>query len=213
MLSAVYLHSDRSCVFPFAAGGRPPSAAGPPAPVAVFQPQLSVSPACGCWPSVSNFRPPIRSCSSPGHRLSPPARSLPAAVSRRLQLSAHWLLHAALSQQPASVAYSARPPTAFGSLSFEITKLKTEKRKANSIKLSILPATTRQPPSPTVFRLDIALHWLRYRVGRVGHVPTQYFYFLTLRLWALHGKNRLQKAFVPLNIQRLAETLLLCDIV
>ena len=37
--------------------------------------------------------------------------------------------------------------------------------------------------------------------------PTQYFYFLTLRLWALHGKNRLQKAFIPLNIRRVAELL------
>ena len=33
------------------------------------------------------------------------------------------------------------------------------------------------------------------------------FYFLTQRLWALHGKNRLQKAFVPLNIRRVAELL------
>ena len=33
----------------------------------------------------------------------------------------------------------------------------------------------------------------------------QYLYFLTLRLWALHVKNRLQKAFVPLNIRRVAE--------
>ena len=41
-----------------------------------------------------------------------------------------------------------------------------------------------------------------------GTGATQYFYFLTLRLWALHGKNRLQKAFVPLNIRRLAERLL-----
>ena len=38
--------------------------------------------------------------------------------------------------------------------------------------------------------------------------PTQYFYFSILRLSALLGKNRPQKAFVPLNIRRVAERLL-----
>ena len=47
-------------------------------------------------------------------------------------------------------------------------------------------------------------HVLRYTGGTR---PTQYFNFLTLRLWALHGKNRLQKAFVPLKIRRVAELL------
>ena len=32
--------------------------------------------------------------------------------------------------------------------------------------------------------------------GMGGSVP-QYFKFLTLCLWVLHGKNRLQTAFVP----------------
>ena len=49
--------------------------------------------------------------------------------------------------------------------------------------------------------------WVPLQGGAGGSRPTQYFYFLTLRLWALHGKNRLQKAFVPLNIRRLAERL------
>ena len=40
-----------------------------------------------------------------------------------------------------------------------------------------------------------------------GTHPTQYFHFLTLCLWALHEKNRLQKAFDPLNIRRVAELL------
>ena len=30
-----------------------------------------------------------------------------------------------------------------------------------------------------------------------GDVSPQYFMFLTLCLWVLHGKNRLQTAFVP----------------
>ena len=49
--------------------------------------------------------------------------------------------------------------------------------------------------------------WAPLQGGTGGTRPTQYFYFLTLRIWALHGKNRLQKAFVPLNIRRLAERL------
>ena len=36
---------------------------------------------------------------------------------------------------------------------------------------------------------------------------TQYFSFSTLRLSALYGKNQLQKAFVPLDIRRVAELL------
>ena len=43
--------------------------------------------------------------------------------------------------------------------------------------------------------------------GTGGTRHTQYFYFLTLSLWALHGKNGHQKAFVPLNIRRVAERL------
>ena len=52
--------------------------------------------------------------------------------------------------------------------------------------------------------------WAPLQGGTGGTCPTQYFYFLTLRLWALHGKNRLQKAFAPpppLNIRRVAELL------
>ena len=45
-----------------------------------------------------------------------------------------------------------------------------------------------------------------------GMCPIQYFYFLTLCLWVLHEKNRLQKAFIPLNIQRVAELLPLGEV-
>ena len=47
--------------------------------------------------------------------------------------------------------------------------------------------------------------WAPLQGGTGGTRPTQYF--LTLRLWAWHGKNRPQKAFVPLNILRVAEPL------
>ena len=49
--------------------------------------------------------------------------------------------------------------------------------------------------------------WAPLQGGTGGTRPTQYLYFLTLRLWALLGKNCLQKAFVPLNIRRVAEHL------
>ena len=46
---------------------------------------------------------------------------------------------------------------------------------------------------------------LRHRGG--GRVP-QYFKFLTLCLWVLHGKNGLQTAFVPLNHRLVTEPLI-----
>ena len=38
---------------------------------------------------------------------------------------------------------------------------------------------------------------LRHRGGRGDVPPPQYFKFLALCLWVLHGKNRIQTAFVP----------------
>ena len=38
---------------------------------------------------------------------------------------------------------------------------------------------------------------LRHRGGGGGTCPTQYFKFLTICLWVLHGKNWLQTAFAP----------------
>ena len=49
--------------------------------------------------------------------------------------------------------------------------------------------------------------WAPLQGGTGGTRPTQYFHFLTLRLWALHGKNRFQKALVTLNIERVAQLL------
>ena len=40
-----------------------------------------------------------------------------------------------------------------------------------------------------------------------GDVSHPIIVLLMLSLWTLHGKNRLQKAFVPLNIRRVAELL------
>ena len=48
---------------------------------------------------------------------------------------------------------------------------------------------------------------LRHRGGDGGTCP-QYFKFLTLCLWVLHGKNRLQTAFVPLNHRVVTEPLI-----
>ena len=76
-------------------------------------------------------------------------------------------------------------------LEFKIISIRREIRNQH-VEMHQIPSMEKKSTTSSAKPVSL-LTWAPLQGGTGGTRPTQYFYFLTLHLWALHGKNGLQK--------------------